>query len=83
VIESVHSALQQDESLLNDEELSAVKNALISLQELVQQEDSLAIKQGIKALDRATQEFAARRMDKSIRTALSGHSIDEIENFKE
>ncbi|TID27185.1 chaperone protein HscA, partial [Avibacterium paragallinarum] len=83
VIESVQSALQQDENLLNDEELSVVKNALISLQTLVQQQDSLAIKQGIKALDRATQEFAARRMDKSIRTALSGHSIDEIENFKE
>lgn len=78
VLESVYAALQQDEDLLNDAELSAVKNALISLENLCKQEDSLAIKQGIKTLDQATQEFAARRMDKSIRQALTGQSIDHI-----
>ena len=78
VLESVRSALAQDYDLLDDDELSAVKNAIISLEKLKQQDDSLAIKQGIKALDLATQEFAARRMDKSIRTALAGHSVDDI-----
>ena len=78
VLESVRSALAQDYDLLGDDELSAVKNAIISLEQLKQQDDSLAIKQGIKALDLATQEFAARRMDKSIRTALAGHSVDDI-----
>lgn len=77
-IESVRSALVNDQDLLNDEELSAVKNALVLLEQLQQQEDSLAIKQGIKTLDAATQEFAARRMDKSIRFALAGRNIDEI-----
>ena len=79
VIESVYSALENDQSLLNDDELSAVKNALISLEQLAIQEDSMAIKQGIKALDQATQEFAARRMDKSIRAALAGQNIKDIE----
>ena len=78
VLESVRSALAQDYDLLDDDELSAVKNAIISLEQLKQQDDSLAIKQGIKALDLTTQEFAARRMDKSIRTALAGHSVDDI-----
>ena len=78
VLESVRSALAQDYDLLDDDELSAVKNVIISLEQLKQQDDSLAIKQGIKALDLATQEFAARRMDKSIRTALAGHSVDDI-----
>ena len=78
VLESVRSALAQDYDLLDDDELSAVENAIISLEQLKQQDDSLAIKQGIKALDLATQEFAARRMDKSIRTALAGHSVDDI-----
>ena len=78
VLESVRSALAQDYDLLDDDELSAVKNAIISLEQLKQQDDSLVIKQGIKALDLATQEFAARRMDKSIRTALAGHSVDDI-----
>ena len=81
VIESVYSALENDQNLLNDDELSAVKNALISLEQLAVQEDSMAIKQGIKALDQATQEFAARRMDKSIRAALAGQNIKDIEGI--
>ncbi|WP_443090788.1 Fe-S protein assembly chaperone HscA [Basfia succiniciproducens] len=78
VIESVLSALSHDRDLLNDEELSAIKKALVELDKLQQQNDTLAIKQGIKDLDAATQEFAARRMDKSIRSALTGHSVEDI-----
>jgi len=37
-----------------------------------------AIEQGIKDTDKASQDFASRRMDKSIRAALAGHSVDEI-----
>ena len=81
VIESVYSALENDQNLLNDKELSAVKNALISLEQLAIQEDSMAIKQGIKTLDQTTQEFAARRMDKSIRAALAGQNIKDIEGI--
>ncbi|ABR74238.1 molecular chaperone HscA [Actinobacillus succinogenes] len=78
VIEAVLSALLDDQDLLNDEELSTVKNALVSLDNLQQGTDTQAIKAGIKALDAATQEFAARRMDKSIRRALSGQSVDSL-----
>lgn len=78
VIESVLSALSHDRDLLNDEELSVIKKALVELDKLQQQNDTLAIKQGIKDLDAATQEFAARRMDKSIRSALTGHSVEDI-----
>ncbi|MDU8923996.1 Fe-S protein assembly chaperone HscA [Pasteurellaceae bacterium LIM206] len=78
VIESVRSALAQDQDLLNETELSAVLKSLVSLEQLQQQNDTMAIKRGIKALDAATQEFAARRMDKSIRSALAGHSVDDI-----
>jgi len=78
VLESVCSALAQDYDLLDDDELSTVKNAIISLEQLKQLDDSLAIKQGIKALDFATQEFAARRMDKSIRTALPSDQEEDM-----
>ncbi|WP_273397240.1 Fe-S protein assembly chaperone HscA [Actinobacillus porcinus] len=78
VIEAVLAALDHDQDLLNAEELSAVKNALISLEQRQQGTDMLAIKQGIKDLDQATQEFAARRMDKSIRQALAGKSVDNL-----
>ena len=37
-----------------------------------------AIKVAITALDETTSEFAARRMDASIRQALQGHKIDEV-----
>jgi molecular chaperone HscA len=37
-----------------------------------------AIKEAIKTIDKQTQEFAARRMDLSIRKALKGHSVDEV-----
>lgn len=78
VIESVYSALENDQDLLNQAELSRVKEALVELEQLQQQDDHLAIKQGIKALDQATQDFAARRMDKSIRNALAGQSVAEL-----
>ncbi|HDR0673282.1 TPA: Fe-S protein assembly chaperone HscA [Pasteurella multocida] len=78
VLESVGSALSADQDLLNDEELSAVKNAIISLQRLQKEGDTQEIKQGIKLLDLATQEFASRRMDKSIRQALAGKAIDDV-----
>lgn len=78
VVEAVLAALDHDQDLLNAEELSAVKNALISLEQRQQGTDMLAIKQGIKTLDQATQEFAARRMDKSIRQALAGKSVDNL-----
>jgi molecular chaperone HscA len=37
-----------------------------------------AIKLQLEAFNRASNEFASRRMDKSIRSALAGHKIDEL-----
>ena len=36
------------------------------------------IKEAIKNIDTQTQEFAARRMDQSVRIALKGQSVDEV-----
>lgn len=41
----------------------------------------MAIKQGIKALDQPRKSPAARRMDKSIRAALAGQNIKDIEGI--
>jgi molecular chaperone HscA len=32
----------------------------------------------VEALANGTEEFAARRMDRSVRTALAGKSLDEV-----
>lgn len=78
VLESLTSALEQDANLLTPKEESAIDNAVNALIEAVEGTDPTTIENAIKQLDKQTQEFAARRMDASIRQALSGHSVDEI-----
>ncbi|WP_032114747.1 Fe-S protein assembly chaperone HscA [Candidatus Arsenophonus nilaparvatae] len=79
VIESLMAALKQDAHLLNKEEKAAIDNAVNKLVNCTQESSSpVAIENAIKQLDKQTQDFAARRMDISIRQALSGHSVDEI-----
>lgn len=78
VLESLTSALEQDANLLTPDEESAIDNAVNILIEAVEGTDPTAIENAIKQLDKQSQEFAARRMDTSIRQALSGHSVDEI-----
>ncbi len=80
VIESVIAALQADGAeLLSTEEFHQIEAILKQLIDVKQGADRDAIAQGIKALDVATQEFAARRMNASINKALSGKNVAEIE----
>lgn len=79
VIEGLLVALEADgNALLSDAEQKMLFAAIERLIELRNADDANAIERGIKETDKASQEFAARRMDKSIREALSGQSIDEI-----
>ncbi|NHB93327.1 Fe-S protein assembly chaperone HscA [Photorhabdus cinerea] len=78
VLESVTSALEKDADLLNEQEQAAIDAAVEILIKSVQGSDPQIIENAIKQLDKQTQEFAARRMDTSIRRALAGHSVDEI-----
>ena len=48
------------------------------LRQAVGQTDAKALRQALDALGRQTDTFAARRMDKSIRSALAGHKINEL-----
>ncbi|QWT41637.1 Fe-S protein assembly chaperone HscA [Dickeya dadantii] len=78
VLESLNSALATDAALLSDEERAAIDAACLQLQQAAQENDASAIEAAIKTVDQQTQEFAARRMDESIRRALAGHSVDEV-----
>lgn len=78
VLESLTSALAQDANLLTPNEESEIDNAVNELIKAVEGTDPIAIENAIKQLDKQSQDFAARRMDASIRQALSGHSVDEI-----
>lgn len=78
VLESLQGALAEDAALLSKEESDAITLAVAALQHAMQGEDPAAIEEAIKHVDEQTQEFAARRMDNSIRQALAGHSVDEV-----
>ncbi|MGE4753393.1 Fe-S protein assembly chaperone HscA [Yersinia enterocolitica] len=78
VLESLQGALAEDAALLSEQESTAIAQAMAALQQQMQGTDPYAIEAAIKALDAQTQDFAARRMDASIRRALAGHSVDEV-----
>lgn len=79
VIDSVVIALQEDGAeLLSVDEFKGIEAELQKLIYAKQGTDRQAIQQGIKDLDIATQEFAARRMNLSIQKALAGKAVDEV-----
>ncbi|MDY8150727.1 Fe-S protein assembly chaperone HscA [Vibrio sp. PBL-C16] len=79
VIEGLIAAMQADgDELLSEQEKQNLIKAIEALIELRNGDDADAIEQGIKDTDKASQDFASRRMDKSIRAALSGQSVDDI-----
>jgi len=78
VIESVQSALVSDGELLNESEINIINNAISALAKIAQGTIADDIETAIETLNESTAIFAERRMDSSIKTALSGHSVNEI-----
>ena len=78
VLESLTGALATDAALLSAAERAVIDEAMAQLVAVAQGNDTDAIEHAIKNVDKQTQEFAARRMDQSVRTALKGHSVDEV-----
>ncbi|MBS1203383.1 MAG: hscA [Proteobacteria bacterium] len=78
VLESLTGALAADAVLLSAAEREVIDEAVAQLRSVADGDDTEAIEQAIKNVDKQTQEFAARRMDQSVRTALKGHSVDEV-----
>lgn len=77
LLESTHSALNADGDLLDADERAEVDALVERLTALVTSDDVEAVKAGIEALTKGTETLAERRMDRSIREALSGMSIDD------
>lgn len=76
--ESVQAALQEDADLLSAEERAAVDAAMAAVGELDDSRDVEVVRKLTQALSDATDEFAARRMDRSIRAALKGRTLNDI-----
>ena len=78
IVLATQSALDVDANLLSDAERKDVVALLEGVRKAAGGADHAAIKAAVDALAQGTEEFAARRMDRSVRTALSGKKLDEI-----
>jgi molecular chaperone HscA len=80
LLEAVEAALEVDgERLLEADERLAIEAQIQQLRELMASNDGLAIEQQTKRLTQVTDAFAARRLDATVKSALAGRSLNEIE----
>ena len=81
LLEGLKSALKADgDALLSAEEREVISAQMTELQTLVEGQDADAIHAQTEQLGRLSEAFASRRMDKSIREALAGVSLDSLDD---
>ena len=78
ILLATESALAQDADLLSVAERAEIDAAMAQLRARAQGSDHQAIKAAFDALAKTTEDFAARRMDRNVRAALTGKKLDEI-----
>ncbi len=78
LIESVIAALAADADLLSAAEQTRIAQQLQMTTEIALGDEVDAIRDAVKALSAVTDDFAARRMDRSIRAALTGRSLEDL-----
>jgi len=79
LLEATQAALDQDGlQLLSDSERGTIERAMETLRALLDDPSPLAIKRAADSLNRASAQFAARRMDASVQRALAGQRLDQI-----
>ncbi|WAH57745.1 Fe-S protein assembly chaperone HscA [Pseudomonas silvicola] len=80
LIEAVQAAIEADgDRLLDAEERMVIELQLTELRELMSGTDGAAIEQQTKRLSQVTDAFAARRLDSTVKAALAGRNLNEIE----
>ncbi|EKT4467010.1 Fe-S protein assembly chaperone HscA [Pseudomonas putida] len=80
LLEAVQGALDADgERLLSAEEREAIEYQMQELRDLLTGTDGAAIEQQTKRLSQVTDAFAARRLDSTVKAALAGRNLNEIE----
>jgi molecular chaperone HscA len=77
---ATQGALQADGDLLSAQERVAVDTAIAALQTSAQGDDAALIEATSKTLAQVTEAFAAQRMNRGIAKALSGHTLDSLQD---
>ena len=80
LLEAVESALAVDgERLLEKDERAAIESEMTELRMLLDSRDGTAIERQVKRLSQITDAFAARRLDSTVKAALAGRRLNDIE----
>ncbi len=81
LLEAVEAALEADgERLLAAEERAAIDAQMEELRTLLDSQDVSAIERQTKRLSQITDAFAARRLDSTVKAALAGRRLNDIED---
>jgi molecular chaperone HscA len=75
---ATRSALAADGALLQADERAAVDALVADTERIARSDDHRAIDAAVKTLAEGTEAFAALRMNRGIRAALAGRSVEEI-----
>ena len=78
LVDALTMALEADGSLLAEDERDRLEIAMDTMRTVVAGGQTEAIRLETKALSEASDEFAARRMNREIRRALQGQSVDAL-----
>jgi molecular chaperone HscA len=76
---AVMAALSVDADLLSDAERQSIDDAVGRVDQAISSADRDAVAQAMEDLDTATKTFAERRMDRGIRAALAGRTVDQLD----
>jgi molecular chaperone HscA len=83
LLAGLRAALAKDADLLSDAELRDLEQNAAALEAVMADNQPEAIRDATESLGRATETFAARRMDRSIQAALQGVAITDLESDQE
>ena len=83
LLAGLRAALAKDGDLLSDAELRDLEQNAAALEAVMAGNQPEAIRDATESLGRATETFAARRMDRSIQAALQGVAITDLESDQE
>ena len=79
MLEAIQAALDADADLLSALELADIQQQMRDLRQVAQtSDDPQTLEAAVQALARATETFAARRMDRAVQRALAGQSINDL-----
>jgi molecular chaperone HscA len=78
MLEATDAALREDADLLSTEESAALRSELDALRKTLSCTDHRTIKSGIERVNRASEAFAGRRMDRSLKRALAGRKVESL-----